>query len=241
MTVKSWPTICTSIKANKGHATRQGAIAAKVSMNMAKNKAAENKATNKAAENKAAENKAAENKAAENKAAENNAYELTAEELKAEQLAIALAYAGMAEQIEPALVTLGMATTQAEHEAARPKSAKDIAYAMAADLGLDLHALKPAQAGAATLAVSVEGLSKAFGKYGKHVFAPDTANGTSLVTHSVAKQLLESGKCSLPEVLKTVRQHLPNYASTGHYNTLKRMLKAEGFELNVAQASFSIK
>ena len=165
---------------------------------------------------------------------------LTQAEREAEALAIALHNAGMTAQIEPALVQLGMATTQAEHEAARPMSAKDIAYAKAAALGLDLAALKPAQAGNATLAVSLEGLARAFGKYGKHVFAPDFSNGTSVVTHEVAKQLLANGKCSLPDVLKAVRAHLPLYASTGHYNTLKRMLKAEGFSLNVWQAGFSI-
>ena len=164
------------------------------------------------------------------------ASELTSEELKAEQLVFALAKAGMHDQIETALSQLGMAISAEEHEAARPKSAKEQALALAASLGLDLAMPKAS----GKLAVNIESLAKAFGKYGKHCYAADAENGTSLVTRSVTRQLVETGKCSLPETLADVRKHLPNYSSTGHYNTLKRLLKAEGFLVSVSQANFSI-
>ena len=165
---------------------------------------------------------------------------ITEAEHKAEQAAIALHKAGMTALIDAMLHKAGVAITEAEHSEARPLSEADKAKAALAAIGLDLASLTADKATAGNLAISVDGLARAFGKYGKHVFAADTANGTSLVTHNVAAQLLSTGKCLLPEVLKAVRQHLPNYSSTGHYNTLKRMLKAEGYKLNVWQAGFSI-
>ena len=151
-----------------------------------------------------------------------------------EALLAALALGAVAiTDIDSMIVAAGFAVSEAEHEAAKPIDKK--AAALAA-----LSAFMPEQAKAGALAVNVNSLARAFGKYGKHVYAADTSNGTSLVTHAVAAQLITNGKCSLPDVLKAVREHLPNYASTGHYNTLKRMLKAEGYKLNVWQAGFSI-
>ena len=144
------------------------------------------------------------------------------------------------EAINVAILKAGFNVADEEHAACKPISAKEQAALALAAFGIDTAQLEAETAQAGKLAVNVEGLARAFGKYGKHVFAADTANGTSLVTHEVARQLLANGRCSLPDVLKAVREHLPNYASTGHYNTLKRMLKAEGYRLNVAQASFSI-
>ena len=167
------------------------------------------------------------------------AIELTQAEQAAEQAALALHKAGMADLIEAMLFKAGMAISEAEHDEARPMSEADKAKAALAAIGIDIAELKPETAKAGKLAINKAGLVSAFGKYGKHVYAADTSNGTSLVTHEVAKQLLETGKCLLPEVLKAVRQHLPAYSSTGHYNTLKRMLKAE-YALNVWQAGFSI-
>lgn len=143
--------------------------------------------------------------------------------------------------VDVAIVKAGFDTAEAEHKAARPIDKAEAAKADLLAFGIDADTLKAeAEAVAVKLAVDKAGLARAFGKYGKHVFAADTANGTSLVTHEVARQLLENGKCVLPDVLKAVRASLPAYASTGHYNTLKRMLKAEGYKLNVWQAGFSI-
>ena len=175
------------------------------------------------------------------KAVEVQAVEVQADALaQAENAVLALAAAGLAHYVDAAIMASGLAITQAEHDEARPLSAIDKAKAALAAIGVDIMALEADKATAGNLAVNVANLAQAFGKYGKHVYAADKANGTSLVTHEVARQILESGKCLLPEVLKAVRQHLPNYSSTGHYNTLKRMLKAEGYKLNVWQAGFSI-
>lgn len=156
-----------------------------------------------------------------------------------ESAVIALAKANMHHYVNDAIVKAGMAISEAEHAACKPMSEADKAKAALAAIGIDIAELKPETAKASKLAIDKAGLVSAFGKYGKHVYAADTSNGTSLVTHEVARQLLETGKCLLPEVLKAVRQHLPAYSSTGHYNTLKRMLKAE-YALNVWQAGFSI-
>ena len=145
-----------------------------------------------------------------------------------------------AEQIDGIIAKAGFNVPESEHADARPINKADAAKAELLAFGVDVDALQAETAQAGNLAVNVASLASAFGKYGKHVYAADTANGTSLVTHEVARQILESGKCLLPEVLKAVRQHLPNYSSTGHYNTLKRMLKAEGYKLNVWQAGFGI-
>lgn len=172
----------------------------------------------------------------ENMADKAQAAQLTA----VERALFMLVKAGRTDLIDTAIVKSGMAITAEEHAAARPMSADEIAASALADIGLNMADLTPQAAKASTLAVSLDSLAHAFGKYGKHCFAADASNGTSLVTHEVTRQLLEAGKCSLPDVLKAVRQHLPQYSSTGHYNTLKRMLKAEGYKLNVWQAGFSI-
>jgi len=165
----------------------------------------------------------------------NTAIVLSDDELKGEQLALALAKAGMSDSIEAALIQLGLAISADEHEAARPKSAKEQAMALAASLGVDLKA-KPAS----KLAADFDGIAKAFGKYSKHCFAADSENGTSLVTNSVCRQLVETGKASLAKTLDDVRKCLPTYSSAGHYNTLKRMLKEAGFTVHVQQGSFSL-
>ena len=145
-----------------------------------------------------------------------------------------------AEAENAAIMKAGFGVPDEEHAACKPISAKEQAALALAAFGIDTAQLEAETAQAGTLAVNTASLTRAFGKYGKHVYAADTANGTSLVTHNVATQLLSTGKCLLPEVLKAVREYLPNYSSTGHYNTLKRMLKAEGYKLNVWQAGFSI-
>lgn len=196
---------------------RQGSNVAKKSKTMANNKS----------ENKA---QAVENKAQADKL----------EQFESALLAAVAAGVLAGDAIDKAIFKAGFGIEDAEHTAARPINKADKAKADLLAFGIDADAIKAEAAKAGALAVSIDSLARAFGKYGKHCFAADTSNGTSLVTHEVTRQLLEAGKCSLPDVLKAVRQHLPQYSSTGHYNTLKRMLKAEGFRLNVWQAGFSI-
>lgn len=140
-----------------------------------------------------------------------------------------------ADDVQALIVKAGFAVSQAEHDEAKPIDAK--AAALSA-----LSAFLPdhATASAGTLAVDIKSIAAAFGKYGKHVFGYDANNGTSLVTFSIAEQLVKTGKASLPATLDFVRKFKPEYASSGHYNTCKKLLKAHGFKLNVAQASFSI-
>ena len=162
--------------------------------------------------------------------------ELTSEETKAEQLALALAKAGMHDQIETALVQLGLAVTADEHEAARPKTAKETALALAASLGLNLA--MPAKAG--KLALNLDSLAKAVEKYGKHAVIFDSENGTSICTHYMLNALANTGRVSLSDTLAHVRQYKPTYSSTGHYNTIKAMLKKAGYKVAVSQGFFSI-
>ena len=178
-----------------------------------------------------------ENKA---QAVENKAQADKLEQFESALLAAVAAGVLADKAIEAAIFKAGFNVSEAEHAEARPINKADKAKAALAAFGIDADAIKAESVKAGALAVSIDSLARAFGKYGKHCFAADTSNGTSLVTHEVTRQLLEAGKCSLPDVLKAVRQHLPQYSSTGHYNTLKRMLKAEGFRLNVWQAGFGI-
>jgi hypothetical protein len=186
-----------------------------------------NKKTNKAAENKAAENKAA--------------YELTADEHKLETALLALLAIGRADLIDTAIKAANMAATEAEHTAARPQTAEEKAKAALLAIGLDMAALEPVQATAATLALSLDALAKAAGKYGRHAVICDNTNGTSLATHYMLNTLATAGRVTLADTLKYVREHLPTYASAGHYNTIKAMLKKAGYSVNVAQGSFSLK
>lgn len=179
-------------------------------------------------------------KANKAQAVENKAQADKLAQFEAALLAAVAAGVLAGDAIDKAIFKAGFGIEDAEHTAARPINKADKAKADLLAFGIDADAIKAEAAKAGALAVSIDSLARAFGKYGKHCFAADTSNGTSLVTHEVTRQLLEAGKCSLPDVLKAVRQHLPQYSSTGHYNTLKRMLKAEGFRLNVWQAGFSI-
>ena len=178
----------------------------------------------------------ANNKKSENKA---QAIELTQAEQAAEQAALALHKAGMADLIDAMLAKAGMATEEAEHKAARPQTAQEKAEAALQAIGLDLASLTPAKAEVGKLAVSIKDIASCLGKYGKHCFAADTANGTSIVTHSITAQLVETGKATLAKTLDDARQYLPTYSSTGHFNTCKRLLK-EHYALNVWQGGFSI-
>lgn len=178
-------------------------------------------------------------KAVEVKAVDTQAESLTQAEQAAEQAALALHKAGMADLIDAMLFKAGVAIEEAEHKAAKPQTAQEKAEAALQAIGIDLASLKPAKASTSALAVNVKDIAACLGKYGKHCFAPDTANGTSLVTHSITKQLVETGKATLAKTLDDARKHLPSYSSTGHFNTVKRLLK-EHYSLNVWQGGFSI-
>ncbi len=133
---------------------------------------------------------------------------------------------------ESMIVAAGFAITEQEHNESKPVDKKEAALAA-------LRGFLPVQSTQAALTVSLKDIASCLGKYGKHCFAPDTDNGTSLVTHSIAKQLVETGKASLAKTLDDARAHLPQYSSTGHFNTCKRLLK-EHYALNVWQGGFAI-
>lgn len=156
-----------------------------------------------------------------------------------ENAVILMAQAGMHGLIDQAIVKAGYAYTEAEHAAAKPQTAAEKAAAALKAAGVDLASLTPAKAQAGTLALTLDGIAKACGKYGKHCFGADVTNGTSLVTYSITKQLIETGKATLAKTLDDARQHLPSYSSTGHFNTMKRLLK-EHYNLNVWQGGFAI-
>lgn len=168
-----------------------------------------------------------------------SAVELTAEEKAVESAVFALAAANLHHYVNAAIEKAGMAISQAEHDAARPLSAIDKAAAALAAVGVDIMSLEADKAEVSKLAVSIKDIASCLGKYGKHCFAPDTTNGTSIVTHSITAQLVETGKATLAKTLDDARQYLPTYSSTGHFNTCKRLLK-EHYSLHVWQGGFSI-
>ena len=171
---------------------------------------------------------------------------ITDNERKAEQAAIALHKAGMADLINAMLHKAGVAITADEHKAARPQTAQEKAEAALQAIGLDLASLKPAQAKAGKLAIDQASLAQALGKLSVHMFAPDHGNGTSLITHHIAQGLLAGQrKFSLGELIKLVNSTYTKpkgtpYASTGHINTIKRLLKAAGFNVQTPSGFFIV-
>lgn len=167
---------------------------------------------------------------------------LTNEEAKAEQAALALAKAGHAALIDGMLTACGMAVSEAEHNEARPQTAEEKADAALKAIGLDLASLKatakPAKAG--KLALNLDALAKAVEKYGKHAVIFDADNGTSICTHFMLNRLAETGRVSLSDTLAHVRQYKPTYSSTGHYNTIKAMLKKAGYRVSIGQGFFTV-
>jgi hypothetical protein len=180
------------------------------------------------------------NKAAENKAA----YELTADEHKLEAALLALLAIGRADLIDTAIKAANMAATEAEHAAARPQTAEEKALAALQAIGLDMASLEPVQATAANLAVSVEGLRKAFGKYSVHIDTVDTSNGTSLVTHYTAKALLSEGHVDIGATLRDINKVYTGekaiYKSPNHFATLRKYLRLAGFNVIITKAGFRV-
>ena len=141
--------------------------------------------------------------------------------------------------IDAAIVKAGFAFTAEEHAACKPVSAAEQAAAELAAYGIDASALQAETAKANVLAVNLDGIAKACGKYGKYAIVYDQTNGTSCVSHYIINELAKHGKVTLTGTLEFTRKHLPSYSSTGHFNTMKRLLK-EHFALNVWQGGFSI-
>ena len=164
---------------------------------------------------------------------------LTADEKAVESAILALAAANLHHYVNAAIEKAGMAFSAEEHAVCKPLSAIDKAAAALAAVGVDILSLEADKAEVGKLAVSIKDIASCLGKYGKHCFAADTANGTSIVTHSITAQLVETGKATLAKTLDDARQYLPTYSSTGHFNTVKRLLK-EHYALNVWQGGFSI-
>ena len=143
------------------------------------------------------------------------------------------------EAVNTAILKAGFSTSNEEHAACKPISAKEQAALALAAFGIDTAQLEAETAQAGKLAVNVPDIAKALGKYGKHCFGADMANGTSIVTHSITAQLVNTGKATLAKTLDDARKYLPSYSSTGHFNTCKRLLK-EHYSLNVWQGGFAI-
>ena len=142
--------------------------------------------------------------------------------------------------IEAAIFKAGFGITAEEHAEAKPISKADAAKAALASFGIDADALTAEAGKAGTLAVNLDALAKAVGKYGRHAVIYDADNGTSACTHYMLNALANAGRVTLADTLAFVRKHKPTYASAGHYNTIKSLLKKAGYRLNVAQGSFSI-
>lgn len=177
-----------------------------------------------------------------NKAQANKAQAEQADKLaQFEEAILAAVKAGVlkGEAVNAAIVKAGFGITAEEHAEAKPISKADAAKAALAAFGIDTAELHAEAANVGALAVNVPDIAKALGKYGKHCFAADTANGTSIVTHSITAQLVNTGKATLAKTLDDARKHLPSYSSTGHFNTCKRLLK-EHYSLNVWQGGFAI-
>ena len=169
----------------------------------------------------------------------NEREELTAQEVALETALVLMAQAGMIGLIDQAIEKAGLAISSQEHAACKPLTAQEKAKAALAAFGIDIMALEADKAEAGKLAVSLDGIAKACGKYGRYAIVYDQTNGTSCVSHYIINELARNGKVTLAGTLEFARQHLPSYSSTGHYNTLKRLLK-EHYALNVWQGGFSI-
>ena len=166
--------------------------------------------------------------------------ELTADELKAESAVLALVHAGMRDHVDAFLTACGMATSAEEYEAARPLSKAEIAAKALAACGVDIASLKPAKASSKALALNLDALAKAVEKYGKHAVVFDSENGTSICTHFMLNALANTGRVSLSDTLAHVRQYKPTFASSGHYNTIKRLLRKAGYTVNSSQGFFTV-
>ena len=176
---------------------------------------------------------------------ENKALTITAENdklLAFEAALLAAVKAGVlaGDGVDKAIVKAGLAYTADEHKAARPINAADKAKAELLAFGVDIDALQAETAKAGALAVNVSDIAKALGKYGKYAVIYDADNGTSCVSHYIINELAKHGKVTLADTLAFARKTLPSYSSSGHYNTIKSLLKKAGYRLNVSQGSFSI-
>jgi hypothetical protein len=188
----------------------------------------------------------AKNSTKKNEKAVEKAESLTAQEMTLETALIFMAQAGMFELIDAAIEKAGLAITPQEHAACKPLTAQEKADAALKAAGVDLASLKPAQAKAGKLAINYDTLAKALGKLAVHIGQPDHGNGTSLITHHIAQGLLAGERrFSLGELIKTVNKTytMPKgvpYASTGHINTIKRLLKAAGFNVQTPSGFFIV-
>ena len=173
-------------------------------------------------------------------AVENKAQADKLEQFESALLAAVAAGALADKAIEAAIFKAGFNVSEAEHAEARPINKADKAKAALAAFGIDADAIKAESVKAGVLAVNLDALAKAVGKYGRHAVIYDADNGTSACTHYMLNALAKAGRVTLADTLAFVRQHKPTYASAGHYNTIKSLLKKAGYRLNVAQGSFSI-
>ena len=215
MTARRWPTICASMsQSRQAHAKAQ-------TWHKARHTMAKNTKNTQAHENTADKAQAAQIAAVE-------------------RALFTLVKAGRHDLVDLAILKSGLAISAEEHAAARPMTAEEIAAAALADIGLDIASLDAGKAQAGVLAVNLDALAKAVGKYGRHAVICDVDNGTSLATHYMLNALAKAGRVTLADTLAYVRQHKASYASAGHYNTIKSLLKKAGYRLNVAQGSFSI-
>ena len=151
-----------------------------------------------------------------------------------------------AQAVNELIEKAGFNVADEEHAACKPISAKEQAALALASFGVDIASLKPAQAKAGKLAVNYDTLAKALGKLECHIDKPLHDNGTSLVTHHIAQGLLNGQKrFSIGEIIAKVNETytMPKgvpYASTGHINTIKALLKKAGFNLQSPSGFFIV-
>ena len=167
---------------------------------------------------------------------ENKAQAIKAETSKLEQFEKALldalkAQAIKADAIDALIVKAGFATSQAEHDEAKPIDAKEAALSA---LAAFLPENEPVQAGS---------LSDAFGRYWQAIEPMrGEGQGTKFVSYFIGQKLLAGEVVKKAEVVKFVQTanapHSENYASDGHYNKLKKLLRDAGFKLAGTQGSF---
>jgi hypothetical protein len=136
-----------------------------------------------------------------------------------------------ADDVQALIVKAGFAVSQAEHDEAKPVDAK--AAALSA-----LSAFLPDHATA-----SAGTLADAFGKYWQAI-APTQGEGqgTKFVSYYIGQKLLNGEVVKKADVVKYVQTanapHSENYASDGHYNKIKKLLRDAGFKLAGTQGSF---
>ena len=135
------------------------------------------------------------------------------------------------DDIDGLIVKAGFAISEAEHEAAKPVDAKAAALSALAEFLPDNEPTKAAS------------LADAFGKYWQAIEPMQgDKQGTKFVSYFIGQKLLNGEVVKKADVVKYVQTanapHSENYASDGHYNKVKKLLRDAGFKLAGTQGAF---